>query len=288
MEKQKSLTLEQLQTTEKLLETTETNKVNQINELNIISKRIELRTNLIGSIGEEMELLSKRIIDKEQTIDLLSKDLEKVKAEYEKIILHAYKRGYSNNFLVYLFASEDFNQAYKRFTYYRYLSKFRKKQVMLIAAIQNTVYSEILDLERKIDEQKALLTQKEQEQFELLKEKNQKSAMVSELKNKEKELKKEAKEKRLIAEKLEAEIIKIIAAEAKKARVYESLTPEDKLIADNFKTNMGRLPWPTRQGIVTSGFGENEHPVLKGNKVMNNGIDITTVAGSEVRVLLTG
>ena len=66
------------------------------------------------------------------------------------------------------------------------------------------------------------------------------------------------------------------------------LTPEEKVVSDNFTNNKGKLPWPVERGAITGYFGEHPHPVLDGIKVKNNGIDISTTAGSSARAVLSG
>jgi murein DD-endopeptidase MepM/ murein hydrolase activator NlpD len=70
--------------------------------------------------------------------------------------------------------------------------------------------------------------------------------------------------------------------------MYDQLTPEEKLISDNFQGNKGKLPWPTERGVVTSRFGKHQHAVLKQVTVQNDGIDISTVQGAEARALFDG
>jgi murein hydrolase activator len=48
------------------------------------------------------------------------------------------------------------------------------------------------------------------------------------------------------------------------------------------------LPWPTKQGVITEFFGENEYADMKNLKVRNNGIDITTVGNSYIRAIFKG
>jgi len=52
--------------------------------------------------------------------------------------------------------------------------------------------------------------------------------------------------------------------------------------------NKGRLPWPTERGIISGTFGEHPHPVLKGIKTKNNGVDIATEKGSKARAVFDG
>ena len=92
-------------------------------------------------------------------------------------------------------------------------------------------------------------------------------------------------------ERIEKEIAEIIEEEARRMKgtgLYKQLTPEEKIISDNFFDNKGRLPWPTERGIITENIGQHPHPVLPGITIQNNGVDITTVEGAEARALFDG
>jgi septal ring factor EnvC (AmiA/AmiB activator) len=66
------------------------------------------------------------------------------------------------------------------------------------------------------------------------------------------------------------------------------LTPEAQKLSNSFAANKSKLPWPVAEGIISSSFGEHEHPVLKGIKVKNNGIDISTKNAAATRAVFDG
>lgn len=66
------------------------------------------------------------------------------------------------------------------------------------------------------------------------------------------------------------------------------LTPETKLVSDNFKANRGRLPWPVEKGTVYLGYGDQPHPVYKTLTVHNSGVDISTEEGATARSVFGG
>lgn len=66
------------------------------------------------------------------------------------------------------------------------------------------------------------------------------------------------------------------------------LTPDDKLLASNFVANKSRLPWPVERGLVISSFGPHRHPIATNVWVNNNGVDIATERGSNVRSAFDG
>ncbi len=40
-------------------------------------------------------------------------------------------------------------------------------------------------------------------------------------------------------------------------------TKEAEQLSSDFASNRGKLPWPVAKGVITIGFGEQEHPTLK-------------------------
>ena len=115
--------------------------------------------------------------------------------------------------------------------------------------------------------------------------------MVNSLRRKENKLREEIREKERIAKEVEARIREIIEEEARglnSANIYAALTPEQELVGNDFRKNRGKLPWPVEKGIITVGFGSHEVPGLRGSSVQNNGVDITSSPGTEVRAVFEG
>ena len=67
-----------------------------------------------------------------------------------------------------------------------------------------------------------------------------------------------------------------------------TLTGEAKILADNFRANRGKLPWPVEKGFVSSAFGDHPHPVISSLMVHNSGVDITTDQGASARAVFSG
>ena len=66
------------------------------------------------------------------------------------------------------------------------------------------------------------------------------------------------------------------------------LTSEGQLIANNFRANKGKLPWPVEKGFVSLGYGDQPHPVYKTLIVHNSGVEITTDQGASARAVFGG
>jgi len=291
LESRKQKNLEEIEYTTKLLRQTQNTRKANIGQIRIINKRIYLRDQLIQSMQKELDMLNEEIKEKNELIQNMEKDLEKIKKEYEKLIIYAYQNKDKYQKMMFIFAAENFNQAYKRMRYVQQFTKFRRKQAQMIKDMKENIAEEINKLENKRKEKTKLVKDKIAENLKLQEEKFQKNRIIAQLKTKENELKKEIEKKKRMNERIEKEIAEIIAEEARKMKMtspYRQLTPEEKIISDNFMENKGRLPWPTERGIITDSFGNHPHPVLPGITINNNGIDITTVEGAEVRALFDG
>ncbi len=67
-----------------------------------------------------------------------------------------------------------------------------------------------------------------------------------------------------------------------------ALTAESKLIADNFTSNKGKLPWPVGKGRLTKRFGKQPHPTLPNIQINSSGVEIETKSGEKARAIFDG
>ncbi len=291
LEERKNNTQKEIEYTNKLLEETQKSRISTLSKVRILEQRIQLRNSLIASINREIELIDGEILQKEGIIESLEHDLEMVKGEYENLIIHAYRNRNGQDMLMFIMSADNFNQAYKRMKYIQQFTRYRKEQAEMIVDLKANINQEISDLEEMKLQKESLALEKTNENHVLRDEKEDKNMAVNDLKKKEAELKKEIEEKKRMADRLEKEIAAIIAEEASRDRsksMYDQLTPEEKLISDNFLGNKGKLPWPTERGVITGKYGKHKHPVLEQITVQNDGIDISTVEGAEARALFEG
>ncbi len=291
LEERKTKTQQEIEYTNNLLVETQRNRKSTLQRVKILNTRIKLRNNIINNINLEVEYIEQEIEQKNDLISDMEKDLEIIRSQYAELIVQAYWNRRKSDWLIYIMSSENFNQAYRRMKYLQQFSKHRKEQAELIQKMKNEIILEVEELEKIKIKKEALVLEKRNENHNLEIERRGKNQFVSDLMKREEDLRKEIKEKRDIADRLEKEIAAIIAAEARKARsrnVYEQLTPEEKLISDNFQGNKGKLPWPVERGVITGSYGVHPHPVLKQITIANDGVDISTIKGAEARALFEG
>ncbi|HLN53603.1 MAG TPA: peptidoglycan DD-metalloendopeptidase family protein [Lentimicrobium sp.] len=292
---------EDINYTNKLLSETKKSKQASLNQLVLLNKKISKRQELINAINGEIQNIDKKIKQTNDTINELTETIKRLKEEYAKMIYYAQKNKSSYSRLMFIFSAESFNQAYQRIKYFQQYSSYRKNQVRVIKETQEILTGKVAELKKHKEVKEQLKSMEEGEKQKLSVEKNQQDKTVRQLTQKEKELLKKLRESERAAKKLQKAIEDIIAEELRKAREEAKksgtkpapenafgLTPSEMKLSSEFAGNKGALPWPTERGFISASFGEHPHPVLKGIKTKNNGVDISTQEGSEARAVFEG
>ena len=266
---------------------------NLANELEDIQLKISVRDKLINVNNSQLNNLTNIISNQSDKLTGLETDLIKLKNEYEKIIYSSYKKRSTEMKLMFLLASENMNQAFKRFQYFKQYSKYRKKQADKIVLIQSQISNTIDSLSiRKNDKQKVIEENRIIKQT-LNQEKNQQNSLFKNLiksqKNYAIEINKKEKQTRLIDNEIK-KLIQLAIAESNKdeSSTNFALTPEGRLISTNFQANKGRLPWPVKEGVVVRRFGTQPHPVVRTTTINSNGISLETSSKSVVYSVFDG
>ena len=193
---------------------------------------------------------------------------------------------------MFLFASRDFTQAYKRLKYLQQIARFRQEQAEGIERAKTALEDKSVELAAQKQDKIALLESEKQALTALDSDKQEQQKLLSNLQKEEKGLRAQLKKQEQESKRLNAEIQRIIEAEIKAARDKNKgefkLSPEAALLSGKFEANKGKLPWPVERGIISGTFGVKNHPVLKGIKTENNGVDFTTEKEAPVRAIYEG
>ena len=276
----------QIRLTNSLLDEARKNEQASLSKLQLLKSQIAYRSQIIESINSEIEVVDWSISNNTEIIGMLQSDLVRLKKEYASMIRFAQKNKNSYDLLIFLFSAENVNQAYKRWLYLRQYAKYRRSEAEVIRTVSESLDENLAKLNEKKQLKTELLQVKIAEFQTLEKERGQQNSTVASLQKKQRELRGKIKEQQKIQDELDRQIQKILEEEAKKSGY--ALTPEQKLIANDFEKNKGRIPWPVARGIITEHFGVHSHPVLKQIQVRSNGIDISTEAGAKARAVFEG
>ena len=279
-----SLTKEISQINSLILDSRKKSK-NLANELEDIQLKISVRDKLININNSQLNNLTNIIYNQTEKLSDLEKELIKLKEEYEKIIYSSYKKKSTQMKLMFLFASENINQAFKRFQYFKQYSKYRKKQADKIVLIQTQISQTIDSLQIRKNNKQNIVDENRKVKETLTKEKQLQNTLFKKLlknqKNYALEITEKEKQTRVIDNEIQ-KLIRLAIAESNKNNnsTNFALTPEGRLISTNFQANKGRLPWPLKQGVVVRRFGTQPHPVVRTTTINSNGISLATSPNS--------
>ncbi len=299
LEEDKQRIENEIQFTNQLLDETKKSKMLTMNEIQILQSQITKRENLIATIQKQLLRIDSELQKSEKEVDRLTTELTLLREEYSRMILFAYRNRGSFNTLMFLFASEDFNQAYHRMKYLQQYAEYRKSQILRIESAQKQLQETIDRLESEREEKTGLFDSEKREQIQLSTERLQKDKSVAKLAQKETQLRQTIRQKEREAQQLQRAIEDIISEEVRKSNELKGiknvspdrlleLTPEELALSNSFTLNRGKLPWPTERGVISAPYGDHPHPVLKKVITKNNGIDIATSANSEARCVFEG
>ena len=306
----------EISTANQLLKKTKKDKEMTLNEVNLLDKKIKQRENLIKAYNQQIAVLDEEINTGQSNIKTLNSDLKKLRKEYAKMIIFANKNRSHYDMLGFVFASKDFNQAFRRLRYIREFNEARKVKIDQIVSTERRINDEVEASQKAREEQAAMLKDEKAQQEALQKEKKDLNGQVAKLKKKEGSIQQDIKNKQQQAKKLQKAIDDIIAEEIRKANAEAerkrkeeakknankgkattapapkekgmALTPAEKTLSSNFVNNKGNLPWPVERGVISSSFGKHASVVSDKVTVTNNGIDIATTEGAQARAVFEG
>lgn len=292
LREKKNDALQQIEYTSRLLNETQKEEKSSLSRLRLLNAKINQRNTLVLNIEKEVDIFQKTMENNALIIEILTEDIERIKEEYARLIKVAYRNKNINDKIIFLLSAENVNQAHRRFNYLKRYANYRKQQAETIVTIQEELNEKIIHLEKQQQKKQELLRQALLETNQLASEKQQQNQTLRKLQQEQQSLRQKLNQQRRIEQQLAREIQRIIEEEARKNQQAGepgfALTPEQKLVGNNFEQNKQRLPWPLERGIITERFGLHTHPVLKNVQIRNNGINIATEIGAKVRAVFNG
>ncbi len=311
LEERKAKIQLEIQERQELLNSMKNKEKTVVSQLLIQIEKINLKEKLIKTTEKQTKLLNDDIYNNQLKINQLNKELDALKSDYSEMIRKSYKSRSEQSRVMFLLSSENFLQAYKRIQYMKQYNNYRKMQADEMLSKTTKLKVATVQIQGQKKEKEALIVENEKEKKGLEKEKVEQQKIAKQIQKDKKNIVAEIKKKQQKSKKIDGQIQKLIRdaiaeANRKTAKAASSstttkadkkaiensvnivLTPEGKLISDNFKANKGRLPWPVEKGAITLGYGDQPHPVIRTIKVHSSGIEITTESGANARAIFDG
>jgi len=261
-----------------------------LSRLSLIRKKIANRKELIAQSDREIKNYSDRIYQTRRQIDKYQARVDTLSDYYARLVRGAYKNRDAKVWYMYIIASEDLGQAFRRYSYFKTLSSQMKDQAEKIRLAQADLEAEEHKLRQLKKEAEALRAGHQKEVNALAEEEKQADGVVTQLKRNRTQYQKELASKKKQVEALNREIKRLVEAAMKPSagKSSGSKKPVDYKLATEFSANKGKLPWPA-EGPVVDHFGQHYHPVYTKLKLpYNNGINIALSKGTEIKAVFNG
>ena len=297
LEEQKERIQNEIREQQRLLQGQKTKEKSVVKVVVQKTAKINLQQKLINTTAKQAKVLSNSMYINQINVNRLNADLKILKADYSKMILKSYKSRSEQSKAMFLLSSENFLQAYKRAQYMKQYSSFRKLQGEEIKAKTTELERYNNKLSGQKQEKVKLIAESEKEKQDLEKEKNEQQRLLSLIKkDKSKtiaEIKKKQKEAKSVERQIDKLIREAIATANKKAGNTTNtttfvLTPEAKELANDFKSNRGRLPWPVEKGLLTKKFGKQPSQLEPSIMIESSGIEISSERSAKARSVFAG
>ena len=325
LESQRNELQQQIAASETLLQSTKKDVKSQLSNLSLINGQIAERKKYIRAIEQDVNTLNREITSLQRQLNTLQKDLKDKKSKYEASVQYLYRNKSIQEKLMFIFSAENLGQTYRRLRYVKEYGNYQRLQATEIERKQKQVLAKKVELETTRTAKQDLLKQGEAERKKLEKQEKDRQKILNDLKRKQRGIQSEIQQKKRTAQKLNAQIDRLIEAEIEKARKRAeaeasakkkadkkgdspapapSKTPkadkgapvekynfntEDRKLSSVFERNQGILPMPiTGPYVIVGRYGQYAVDGLKNVRLDNKGIDIKGQTGAKARAIFDG
>lgn len=265
---------------------------NSLADLTLIRKKVSNRKALVTESDRLIRKYKDDIYLTQLKINKMQARVDTLTEYYSRMVISAYKNRDARVWYMYILASDNISQAFRRMGYFRNLSSQMQDEARRIRQAQEDLEAEKERLAQMKKDAEDVKAARVKELDELKKDETKANAVVKKLNKDRKTYQAQLKAKRKEVEKLNKEIERIIAEAVKgksqPAAPGKKKTEVDPALAAEFAKNKERLPWPA-DGPVVGTFGVHYHPVYKNLKLPpNNGIDIAVSKGESIKAVFSG
>ena len=316
LENQRNELQQQIAESETLLRSTKKDVKSQLDNLALINGQIADRKKYINAIERDVKSLNNEINALQRQLKTLQRDLKDKKDKYESSVQYMYRNKSIHEKLLFIFSADNLSQTYRRMRYVREYANYQRLQAIEIERKQKQVNAKKAELETTREAKEKLLEEGEAEKKKLEKQEKEKQGILDGLKRKQRGIQSEINKKRRSANKLNAQIDRLIEQEIEKARKRAEeearkagkktgeksagkqpvqkgtvdkfrMNSEDRQLSGTFESNKGRLPMPiTGPYVIVGRYGQ--YAVTKNVRLDNKGIDIRGKEGAKARAVFDG
>jgi septal ring factor EnvC (AmiA/AmiB activator) len=273
LEKERASIQKEIEDVKRSLDITHKNRKQTLGQLALLQRRLRLRQAAIANINQQLNFIQADMNNSWQEIIKLKKELDTLRKQYAESVVYAYENRTNYDYLNFIFAASNFNDAVKRVEYLKSYRAYREQRAENILQTQVQLQNKIDGLRiKRVEKDEALVKQSKEKQV-LEVEKKEKDEVVAQLQSHETELKKEMNAKQRQDQKLGS----AIAAAIRRAREDAVREAKKKAAANaaNIAANAPAKTESTKSTTASSTNPANTKPANKPNyKVFDTKADI--------------
>jgi murein hydrolase activator len=214
LEKERASIQKEIEDVKSSLDATHKNKKQTLGQLALLQKRLRLREAAISNINQQLNFIQSDMNNSWSEIIKLKKELDTLRKQYAESVVYAYENRTNYDYLNFIFAAGNFNDAVKRVAYLKSYRAYREQRAENIVKTQALLQNKIDGLKlKRVEKDEALVKQSKERQV-LEVEKKEKDQVVEQLQGQEKELKKQMS----LKQKQDQKLSNAIAAAIRRAR----------------------------------------------------------------------
>lgn len=221
LEQQRNELKEQIAASETLLQSTKKDVKSQLADLALITGQIDERQKYLNTIESDVQTIQQEVDRLQVELSHLETELADKKAKYERSVKYMYRNKSIQEKLMFIFSAENLTQMYRRMRYVREYADFQRLQGIQVQRKQQQVTAKQHTLVASRKAKEELLAQGEVEKQKLQEQEQQRKTLVASLQKKQRSLQSELNKQRKSANKLNAQIDRLIEIEIEKARKRE-------------------------------------------------------------------
>ena len=198
-----------------------------IQRISLINKQIDTRKKIIDVQNKEISALDNELVRLQNEITTLDKELKQRQEKYANAIKLVMHKRQSENKIFFILSGKSFGEALRRMQYLKQYSRVQKNQAGEIKEKNAELLQKKEDVQAAKVERSKTLSDIRNEQTKLVEEERNRKSEMGEAQGKQKELQKVLQDKQVQANRLNAEIEKLIANEVARIERETKLREEE-------------------------------------------------------------
>ena len=189
-----------------------------LTNLTLIRKKVSNRKQLVAESDKTIKKYSDEIYLKQRQINRMQARLDTLSDHYSKLILSAYKNRDARVWYMYMLASDNLGQAFRRYGYFKNLSSQIRTEAVEINELKAQMEEQRQSLVALKKEAEQIRKERTKELEKLSSEEKQAASVVKKLKNDRKKYEKQLNSKKKEINALNREIERIVSSAMKSSK----------------------------------------------------------------------